>query len=460
MFHSRTERAEGKEMKVLLFPALLLLLGAVGAAQAAEESCAGRCFSGFDGNKKCQCDILCVHYESCCIDYMSVCKPKETRGDVFEIPEDEYNYDNDTSEPDLLAPMAEGEEETVFTKIPDDPTEPATNSTAEEAIEPEKAEESEDELCSGKPFDAFTNIKNGSNYAFRGKYFYELDDKRALDGYPKLIKDVWGIEGPVDAAFTRINCQGKTYLFKGKEYWRFSDGVLESGYPRSISEGFHNIPDNIDAAFALPANNYNGREKAYFFKGNRYWQYEFQNQPSWRDCQDSAQSDLFSYYVSLQKDSWEDFFSFLFGSSMKSSTEGPWYINKDWKGVPNNVDAVLPSRIYVPKQTRRSRRRKSRRRPSRRKAVGMRSTWSDFSFDPLDGLFDYDDEQSDPDWLPPERPSRCQPTQNVYFFKNDKYYRVNLRTKRVDYVYPPYPRSIAQYWLGCKKNETLEKSRS
>jgi len=31
----------------------------------------------------------------------------------------------------------------------------------------------------------------------------------------------------------------------------------------------------------------------------------------------------------------------------------------------------------------------------------------------------------------------------------DQYYRVNLRTKRVDLVQPRYPRSIAQYWLGC-----------
>ena len=31
----------------------------------------------------------------------------------------------------------------------------------------------------------------------------------------------------------------------------------------------------------------------------------------------------------------------------------------------------------------------------------------------------------------------------------DKYYRVNLRTRQVDTVSPPYPRSIAQYWLGC-----------
>lgn len=47
-----------------------------------------------------------------------------------------------------------------------------------------------------------------------GEYFFELDDKSVLPGYPKLIEDVWGIPGPIDAAFTRINCQGKTYIFK------------------------------------------------------------------------------------------------------------------------------------------------------------------------------------------------------------------------------------------------------
>lgn len=46
-------------------------------------------------------------------------------------------------------------------------------------------------------------------------------------GYPKLISDVWGIEGPIDAAFTRINCQGKTYLFKV--------GCRAGGTPRVVS---------------------------------------------------------------------------------------------------------------------------------------------------------------------------------------------------------------------------------
>lgn len=47
-----------------------------------------------------------------------------------------------------------------------------------------------------------------------GQYCYELDEEAVRPGYPKLIRDVWGVEGPIDAAFTRINCQGKTYLFK------------------------------------------------------------------------------------------------------------------------------------------------------------------------------------------------------------------------------------------------------
>uniref|UniRef100_A0A1A8IK57 Vitronectin a n=3 Tax=Nothobranchius TaxID=28779 RepID=A0A1A8IK57_NOTKU len=49
------------------------------------------------------------------------------------------------------------------------------------------------------------------------------------------------------------------------------------------------------------------------------------------------------------------------------------------------------------------------------------------------------------------------PIQSVYFFKADKYYRVDLRTKRVDPATPPYPRSIAKYWLGCSDTTGAEK---
>lgn len=61
-----------------------------------------------------------------------------------------------------------------------------------------------------------------------GKYCYELDEHAVRPGYPKLIQDVWGIEGPIDAAFTRINCQGKTYLFKVPGPGAVGEG---QGYP-------------------------------------------------------------------------------------------------------------------------------------------------------------------------------------------------------------------------------------
>lgn len=42
----------------------------------------------------------------------------------------------------------------------------------------------------------------------------------------------------------------------------------------------------------------------------------------------------------------------------------------------------------------------------------------------------------------------------------DKYYRVDLQTQRVASVSPPYPRSIAKYWLGCKTEATPDTSRA
>lgn len=54
---------------------------------------------------------------------------------------------------------------------------------------------------------------------------------------------------------------------QGSKYWRFEGDVLDEDYPRDISVGFENIPDDVDAAFAIPAPAYNKKEKAYFFKG-------------------------------------------------------------------------------------------------------------------------------------------------------------------------------------------------
>ncbi|XP_030392130.1 vitronectin isoform X2 [Gopherus evgoodei] len=443
----------------LLVPALMLAL--LCGAFAAEESCVGHCEDGFNAQRKCQCDSLCVYYQSCCSDYASACKTKVTRGDMFAFPEDDYM--------DYSTNATWGEDTEVLDTGTDAPTtspDPGTAATVDsvtapgsgahllvpsgpEEVEQVQQEEEEgqqeevEELCSGKPFDAFTDLKNGSLYAFRGKYVYELDEKSVRPGYPKLIRDVWGIEGPVDAAFTRINCQGKTYIFQDSQYWRFDDGVLDSGYPRNISDGFQDIPDDIDAAFALPARSYHGQERVYFFKDKHYWAYDFANQPSRQDCEVSSPSLVFDHYALMQGDSWEDLFQLLFGGTPRSGATGPRPISRDWRGVPSHLDAAMAGRIYVSSRASSwARRRKSRRH---RKRYRSRRPAAHTFWDWLQDESDSSD--TDPDWLPGG--SQCQPIQSVYFFVADKYYRLNLHSKRVDFARPRYPRPIAQYWLGC-----------
>ncbi|NXT00164.1 VTNC protein, partial [Jacana jacana] len=436
----------------LLFPALILAL--LATTRAAEDSCEGRCDEGFNAQRQCQCDTLCVYYQSCCSDYSTVCKAKVTRGDVFALPEDDYldyNLTVDFNTPEGTEAPPTEHPTILFTvqptldatpdpeeTLPELPVEVVPSTTPDTAGERDPVEEPE-ELCSGKPFDAFTDLKNGSIYAFRGKYFYELDETSVRPGYPKLISDVWGIEGPIDAAFTRINCQGKTYLFKGSQYWRFDDGVLDSGYPRDISEGFEGIPNNVDAAFALPAHSYHGKERVYFFKGKYYWSYNFAQQPTRDDCEKSSPSVVFNHYAFMNRDSWEDIFHLLLGGSRMTGASSPRYISRDWRGVPSQLNAAMAGRIYVASQQ--PRRRKSRRQRKRYKShrslnLGFRG-WL------------HNDSGSagiESDWL---SGSQCETLQSVYFFAGDKYYRVNLRTKRVDLVQPRYPRSIAQYWLDC-----------
>nr|XP_020473684.1 vitronectin [Monopterus albus] len=417
----------------------------LGSTFAAEESCVGRCGS-FNPQRRCQCDSKCVYYGSCCGDFDTIC-PKKARGDTFaeEITEAVTNV-TPTPDPGATAPafLSTTTNETTSTAAPD--------------AEP----------CSGRPFDAFLQLKNGSIYAFRGEYFFELDDTSVLPGYPKLIQDVWGISGPIDAAFTRINCQGKSYIFKGNKYWRFDGDVLDEDYPRDISDGFDSMPNDINAAFAIPAPSHSGKEKAYFFKGDTYYQYEFKHQPSHEECvliSRSSPSVLFTRYTDLFCDqTWEEFFTDLFGTS--SHHTGPRFFIRDWEGIRPPVDAAMVGRVsFSPKPTPSSpplaRRRGSRKkRPSKKR--GQRRRQSRYVFDDFwgyDDWFDYSDYTDITD-VHTTQEHTSTPVQNVYFFKRDKYYRVDLQTKRVDSANPPYPRSTAKYWLGCKHEETPDASRA
>ncbi|CAL8365373.1 unnamed protein product [Lota lota] len=458
---------------------------ALHSAFAAEESCGGRCGT-FNAQRRCQCDSMCVYHRSCCHDFQSVCRRKIARGDTFGAPED---LNSTVSSMDGAA--------ITTTTFPN--TTVATPDSTTWASSP--TTDPDEVSCSGRPFDAFLQLKNGSIYAFRGEYFFELGESSVLPGYPKLIKDVWGIPGPIDAAFTRINCQGKSYLFKGDQYWRFEGDVLDDNYPRDISVGFENMPNDVDAAFAIPAPSFSGKEKAYFFKGDQYHQYEFKFQPSHEECvamTRASPSVMFTHYTDLYDQQLEELFTELFMGPFQGQSKGPRLISRDWLGIKPPINAAMVGRIYlspkttpIPPAVRPPGRRRvtSKRRGRGRRQRGRHSRSLSFYLTDIFSYYYGDDYGSDDDDLgnaaptappgpaskswpvqnappgpasrswpvqnaPPGPASRSWPVQNVYFFKSDKYYRVNLNTKRVDRVSPRYPRSIAKYWLGCDCKES------
>uniref|UniRef100_A0A8C2FNS4 Vitronectin a n=1 Tax=Cyprinus carpio TaxID=7962 RepID=A0A8C2FNS4_CYPCA len=375
------------------------------------SSCIERCENGFDATKSFQCDSMCTYYKSCCKDYESLCP----RGDTFpSYPEDDYEEINNK-----IATAANPTTHfRLASSIKNPTTTPRTTSTAEHTST--KAKDPDAEVCSGRPFDSFMQLKNGSLYAFRGQYFFELDEKSVLPGYPKLIEDLWGIKGPID--FTCINCQGKTYIFKGKKYWRFEDG----------------IPDHLDAAFAIPAHSHHGKEKVYFFKGDQYYHYEFKHHPSHEECiQMSLRSPsaLFQRYTNIYYDRWTASITQLFITFFQlSHHNGHHFINKDWTGIKSPVDAVLVGRLYI-----------TPRWPSRRRQDRYRQDW---------------DQQWGQQYTQQWDQRYGQPWDQHYgqqWDQWDMYYRVNLRTKRVDYANSPYPRPIGKYWLGCKDKPGAEK---
>ena len=119
--------------------------------------------------------------------------PAVTRGDVFTLPEDEYSfhdYREETRSNTSVQAQPEGSTQTFVQWVqpeetpgqtpvlnPEEETpgpgwgnsEPEVGTLSPETGNLGIAESpAEEEQCSGKPFDAFTDLKNGSLFAFRG----------------------------------------------------------------------------------------------------------------------------------------------------------------------------------------------------------------------------------------------------------------------------------------------------
>lgn len=90
-------------------------------------------------------------------------------------------------------------------------------------------------------------------------------------------------------------------VLQGSLYWRFNDGTLDPKFPRNISEGFQGIPNDVDAAIALPAENYLTNERVYFFKGDGLLPAWAEIKPSLPNSRQCSSAGAFFYHC-LEKD--------------------------------------------------------------------------------------------------------------------------------------------------------------
>ena len=108
-------------------------------------------------------------------------------------------------------------------------------------------------------------------YGFRGNLFWKItEDNGFTPQYPKLISTTWiGLPSSgIDASYTK---NGVTYFFKGSQLYAYSQTyTMMAGYPINISDRFHGLVDNIDAAANIDI-------RLYIFKGNQYWRYNYEN---------------------------------------------------------------------------------------------------------------------------------------------------------------------------------------
>ncbi|KAJ8920934.1 hypothetical protein NQ315_015727, partial [Exocentrus adspersus] len=190
----------------------------------------------------------------------------------------------------------------------------------------------------------------------------------------------------IDTIFN--SAEGYTYVFKGDKYWRLTEESIAAGYPKPISENWPGLPGNIDAAFTYK----NG--KTYFFKGSKYWRYKGRK---------------------------------MDGTYPKDISEG-------FTGIPDDLDAALVwsgnGKIYFYKGSKFWRFDPSQRPPVKSTYPKPISNWEGVP-DNLNAAFQWTNGYT-------------------YFFKGNAYYRFNDRAFAVDVTNPPFPRSTAYWWFGCK----------
>ncbi|XP_070571968.1 matrix metalloproteinase-19-like [Ptychodera flava] len=205
----------------------------------------------------------------------------ETKGSLMYPVYQKYKPDYKLSQDDILGIQALYGEPNGDGKTENDDKEQPT------------AQRITTEACR-EPFDATFSDKDGNIFLVGGMHMWKTSSDGVMDGVAKKIKTVYrGLPSNINAAVTSSST-GWTYFFKGDRYWVYNGQRLRPGFPKKIKRT--GLPNKPDAALEWGG-------KIYIFKGAKYYEW-----------------DEFSGQVS------EDF---------------PKKIERNWAGVPTDVDAAV-----------------------------------------------------------------------------------------------------------------------
>lgn len=128
----------------------------------------------------------------------------------------------------------------------------------------------------------------GKCYFFKGDSYirYDWSSDRVDPGYPKKIAGNWrdlpsGFQDNLDAAINGGGSfVGKCYFFKGDLYVRYDWATdrADPGYPKKIADNWHCLPSGYTDKFnAAIEGDKQFRSKGYFFKGDFYIRYNWED---------------------------------------------------------------------------------------------------------------------------------------------------------------------------------------
>lgn len=72
------------------------------------------------------------------------------------------------------------------------------------------------------------------------------------------------------------------------------------------------LPSPCPGLELLTASGLSSLAHAHPSPGKQYWEYEFQQQPSREECEDSSLSAVFEHFAVMRRAGWEDIFELLF----------------------------------------------------------------------------------------------------------------------------------------------------